>query len=100
MKNIIFFLCSILLLNACDSNSINSKTVDPIISPIETKDTSLSSNFNSICSTKNFERMSLRNELIAWGFEPLLPDNKRNCEKLNLNDFKQLKCNILYVITY
>ncbi|MGP5193855.1 hypothetical protein ACTXJO_09495 [Psychrobacter celer] len=94
MKNSSFLLFSTLILSSC-YNSVT--TTEPAnsstkINEIEVKSKLPASNFTSVCSHDEVKPMSISNSLTVWGFEPLLSDKERKCEKLNLNDFAAMNC--------
>ncbi|WP_367111616.1 hypothetical protein [uncultured Psychrobacter sp.] len=94
MKKFSFFLFSTLVLTSCYNNGTTTESTTPSIKINETEATSeLSfSNFTSVCSHDEVKPMSINNDLAVWGFDPLLSDKERKCEKLNLNNFSAMNC--------
>ncbi len=73
-----------MILNGC-SNNIDSNLSDNIPSFIN-------DSFEQVCSETSVQPIKIHGEFIAWGFEPLLSDSDRKCEKVNLNNYSHLSC--------
>ena len=94
MKNFSFFLSSMLILSSCYNSGTTTEPANPSTNLNEIEITSKLpvSNFTSVCSHDGVKPMSISNSLTVWGFEPLLSDKERKCEKLNLKDFSAMNC--------
>ena len=94
MKNFPFFLFSMLILSSCYNSSTTTEPTNLSTEVNETEITSKLSvpNFTSVCSHDDVKPMSTNNSLTVWGFDPLLSDKERKCEKLDLNNFSTMSC--------
>ncbi|MGM8888815.1 hypothetical protein ACS8FD_23005, partial [Psychrobacter sp. 1U2] len=94
MKNFSFFLFSTLTLSSCYNSGTTTEPANlgTKINEIEITSKLPVSNFTSVCSHDGVKPMSISNSLTVWGFEPLLSDKERKCEKLDLNDFAAMNC--------
>lgn len=94
MKKLSFVLFSMLVLPSCYNSS---KTIESTTSSAKIYETEVISklsvpNFKLVCSHDEVKPMSISNSLTVWGFDPLLSDEERKCDKLNLKDFSTMNC--------
>ncbi|MGE6359765.1 hypothetical protein [Psychrobacter sp. 1044] len=90
MKNLSFVLFSMFVLSSCYNSSTTTSSAK--INETEVISKLSVSNFTSVCSHDEVKPMNISNSLTVWGFDPLLSDKERKCDKLNLEEFSTMNC--------